>query len=111
MEEKKNKSELKSIVGILILIMGLFVGVKLMFSAMEDFMPNQWDAQIWDDMETIKGSGVYNLRMIPEEEAQSKDIRKWLDYAEQQEEENLVFWLCRQESGEYVQYLPEQDRE
>lgn len=110
MEEKKNKSELKSIFGILILILGLFAGVKLMFSAMEDFMPKQWDAQIWDDMETVKGSGVYNLRMIPEKESQNKDIQKWLDYANEQDEENQVFWLCRQESGEYVLYLPEQDR-
>lgn len=110
MEEQKNKSEMKSIIGIIVLILGLFVGVKVMFSAMEEFMPSQWDAQIWDDMETVKGSGLYSLRMIQEDEAEIGDIRKWLEYADEQEEDGQVFWLNRQDRGEYVLYLPEQDR-
>lgn len=110
MEEQKNKSEMKSIIGIMVLILALFVGVKVMFSAMEKYMPNQWDAQVWDEMETVKGSGLYSLRMIQEDEAEMADISKWLEYAEEQEEDGQVFWLNRQDRGEYVLYLPEQDR-
>ena len=111
MEEQKNKSEMKSIIGIMVLILALFVGVKVMFSAMEKYMPNQWDAQVWDEMETVKGSGLYSLRMIQKDEAEMADISKWLEYAEEQEEDGQVFWLNRQDRGEYVLYLPEQDRE
>lgn len=110
MEEQKNKSEMKSIIGIMVLILALFVGVKVMFSAMEKYMPDQWDAQVWDDMETVKGSGLYSLRMIQKDEAEMADISKWLEYAEEQEEDGQVFWLNRQDRGEYVLYLPEQDR-
>ena len=110
MEEQKNKSEMKSIIGIMVLILALFVGVKVMFSAMEKYMPNQWDAQVWDEMETVKGSGLYSLRMIQKDEAEMADISKWLEYAEDQEEDGQVFWLNRQDRGEYVLYLPEQDR-
>ena len=110
MEEQKNKSEMKSIIGIMVLILALFVGVKVMFSAMEKYMPNQWDAQVWDEMETVKGSGLYSLRMIQKDEAEMADISKWLEYAEEQEEDGQVFWLNRQDRGEYVLYLPEQDR-
>ena len=110
MEEQKNKSEMKSIIGIMLLILALFVGVKVMFSAMEKYMPNQWDAQVWDEMETVKGSGLYSLRMIQKDEAEMADISKWLEYAEEQEEDGQVFWLNRQDRGEYVLYLPEQDR-
>lgn len=109
MEEQKNKSEMKSIIGIMVLILALFVGVKVMFSAMEKYMPDQWDAQVWDDMETVKGSGLYSLRMIQKDEAEMADISKWLEYAEEQED-GQVFWLNRQDRGEYVLYLPEQDR-
>lgn len=110
MEEQKNKSEMKSIIGIMVLILALFVGVKVMFSAMEKYMPNQWDAQVWDEMETVKGSVLYSLRMIQKDEAEMADISKWLEYAEEQEEDGQVFWLNRQDRGEYVLYLPEQDR-
>ena len=110
MEEQKNKSEMKSIIGIMVLILALFVGVKVMFSAMEKYMPDQWDAQVWDEMETVKGSGLYSLRMIQKDEAEMADISKWLEYAEEQEEDGQVFWLNRQDRGEYVLYLPEQDR-
>ena len=110
MEEQKNKNEMKSIIGIMVLILALFVGVTVMFSAMEKYMPNQWDAQVWDEMETVKGSGLYSLRMIQKDEAEMADISKWLEYAEEQEEDGQVFWLNRQDRGEYVLYLPEQDR-
>ena len=110
MEEQKNKSEMKSIIGIMVLILALFVGVKVMFSAMEKYMPNQWDAQVWENMETVKGSGLYSLRMIQKDEAEMADISKWLEFAEEQEEDGQVFWLNRQDRGEYVLYLPEQDR-
>lgn len=112
-ENKSNASEKKSIIGLCLLIVGLVLGVMLVFKGLEAAMPSQWDAQVWDDMYTEKGeTALYDLRMIQAEELEridSQDINKWLAYAQSQEEE-AVYWLHRQDSGEYVLYLPAQDR-
>ena len=114
MEENKTKgNEKKAIIGLCLAILALMLGVMLMFKGLEAVIPNQWDAQVWDDMYTEKGAtALYDLRMIQSEELErieSKDINKWLAYAQNQEEE-AVYWLYRQDSGEYVLYLPGQDR-
>ncbi len=112
-ENKTNGNEKKTIIGSCAVILALMLGVGMMFKGLEAVIPNEWDAQVWDDMHTEKGAtALYDLRMIQEEELQSvnsQDINKWLDYAQRQEME-AVYWLYRQDSGEYVLYLPEQDR-
>ena len=72
-------------------------------------MPKQWAAQVWDEMNVEKGqSGTYFMRALSEEEQKSKEIRAWLNRAE---DEDSAYWLYRQESDEYVLYIPQQDRE
>lgn len=111
MEENKMKSEKTSIIAMLLVVVALVIGVKFIFAAMEVIMPDQWDAQVWEDMQTEKGgTALYDLRMILGEEFKEQDIKKWLTYAIQNEDEEQVFWLNRQERGEYVLYLPAQDR-
>ena len=112
-ENKTNASEKKTILGLCLLILVLVLGVMLVFKGMEIVMPSQWDAQVWVDMHTEKGeTALYDLRMIDSgelERIESQDLNKWLAFARSQEEGN-VYWLHRQDSGEYVLYLPQQDR-
>lgn len=118
MEENKNNSARgKTIAAFTLLIVVLFVVVKLMFYMIEGVMPNQWAAQVWDDIQTEKGgTSAYDLRMLHEKELTDKDIRAWMASCRQAVEdeaaENVgVFWLYRMESDEYILYLPMQDRE
>lgn len=113
-ENKSNVSETKLIVGLCLLILVLVGGVLLIFKGLEAALPDQWDAQIWDDMYTEKGAtSVYDLRMLEGEELEGvecRDVRVWLDYARGEQDGEQVFWLFRQDSQEYVLYLPSQDR-
>jgi len=109
MEENKTQTKEFPLAGWIAILVALVVGVVLIFAMLEMVMPKQWSAQIWDEMTVEKGqSGTYFMRMLPEEEQESKEIRTWLERAE---EENTAYWLYRQESDEYVLYLPQQDRE
>lgn len=111
MEENKMKSEKNSIIAMLLVVVALVIGVKFIFAGMEAIMPKKWDAQVWEDMQTEKGTtALYDLRMLLEEELQEQDIQKWLAYAMENEEQEQSFWLNRQERGEYILYLPAQDR-
>lgn len=111
MEENKMKSEKTGIIAMLLVVAALVIGVKLIFAGMEAVLPERWDAQVWDDMQTEQGgTALYDLRMIRGEEFQEQDIKKWLIYAIQNEAEEQIFWLNRRERGEYVLYLPTQDR-
>ena len=109
MEEQK-----KGILGIVIPILAilvLFVSVKFMFGLIEGIMPNQWAAQVWDDMYNEKdGISPYDLRMIPEEEFVYSDLKNWMKIFREEQQEEQVFWLYRQEQEEYILYLPDQDR-
>ena len=109
MEENKTQTKEFPLAGWIAILVALVVGVVLIFAMLEMVMPKQWSAQIWDEMTVEKGqSGTYFMRMLPEEEQESKEIRTWLERAE---EENTAYWLYRQESDEYVLYPPQQDRE
>ena len=111
MEENKMKSEKKGVLAMLLVLVAVVIGVKFIFAGMEAIMPKQWDAQVWEDMQTEQGTtALYDLRMVSEEELQEQDIQKWLTYAMENEEQEQSFWLNRQERGEYIFYLPAQDR-
>ena len=109
MEEKK-----KSTVGVFvwaIIILVLFFSVKFIFGLMEGVMPNQWAAQVWDEMYDEKGNtSQYALRMIPEEEFVYADLTQWIKLAAEETRDDQVFWLYRQDQKEYVLYFPQQDR-
>lgn len=109
MEENNTRKKEFPLAGWIAILAALVVGVILIFAMLEEVMPKQWGAQIWDEMTVEKGqSGTYFMRMLQSEELEDKDIRSWLGRAG--EEEEAVYWLYRQESDEYVLYLPQQDR-
>lgn len=109
MEEKK-KTGIGILVSVLMIVV-LFLSVKIIFGMMEGIMPNQWAAQVWDDMYDEKGNTtVYALRMIPEEELVHADLKQWIELVSEDIPNNQVFWLYRQDLEEYVLYLPQQDR-
>lgn len=115
MEENKNSTmQTKTIVGLILLIVALVVGIKLIFAGIEKVMPDNWAAQVWDDMQTEKGgTAPYDLRMIPKEEVEmyeSEDLQNWLAFAQNEESKDAVYWLHRMDCEEYVLYIPEQDR-
>ena len=112
-ENKGNTSEKKTIIALCLVILALVASVLLIFKGLEIVMPDQWAAQIWDDMQAERGESFYDLRMIQQEEAEAfeaKDIQKWLVFAQSGESGETAYWLYRQDSAEYVLYLPEQDR-
>lgn len=110
MEQKK--SGLLPIVGLILLIVVLFVGIKLIFAGLGAAMPKPETEWEWltnqGGLET-----AYALRVLSEEERQAKDVARWLSAAEEQMaegEQDQAFWLYRQEQDQYVLYLPGQDR-
>lgn len=111
-KEQDKKRERNMMLAMIALVVILFAGVKLIFAGLEQVLPDQWSAQVWEDMQTDKGGlALYDLRMISPEELEaegSKDIRAWLE--ESAVGEAGAYWLCRRDTGEYVLYLPTQDR-
>ena len=108
MEENKTQAKEFPLAGWIAILAALVVGVILIFAMLEMVMPKQWSAQVWDEMTVEKGqSGTYFMRMLTEEERESKEIRIWLERAD---EEDCACLLYRQENDEYVLYLPQQDR-
>ena len=111
MEENNIPKKEMPLAGWIAILVALVAGVVLIFTMLEIVMPKQWDAQTWDEMTVEKGrSGSYQIRMLQETEWEDPDIRTWLEHAEAEDVEDGVFWLYRQDSDEYVLYLPQQDR-
>lgn len=110
--EQDKKRERNTLIAMIALVVILFVGVKLIFAGLEQVLPDQWSAQVWEDMQTEKGGlALYDLRMISSEELEaevSEDVRSWLE--ESAAGEAGAYWLCRRDTDEYVLYLPAQDR-
>lgn len=110
--EKDKKQERNMIIAMIALVVILFAGVKLIFAGLEQVLPDQWAAQVWENMQTEQGGlALYDLRMISPEELEAEvsgDIRGWLE--ESAAGEAGAYWLCRRETDEYVLYLPAQDR-
>ncbi|MGI5963466.1 MAG: hypothetical protein ACOX7N_07110 [Lawsonibacter sp.] len=113
MKEEK-KSGLLPILGLIGLIILLFVGIKLVFAWLGAAMPKPETE--WEWLTNQGGQETaYALRLLSEEERQSKEIQRWLSAAEEQlaeaeAPEDRAFWLYRQDQDQYVLYLPGQDR-
>ncbi len=66
--------------------------------------------KVWEYVQNESGQEVrYNLRMLDQAERQETDVLSWLTGAQNWSEDD-VYWLYRQDSDEYVLYLPTQDR-
>lgn len=110
----ENKSESKkqtwTIIGMIVLIVILFGGIKLIFFMLEKVIQQEEPTVIWYDLYTAKGQvSLYDMRLLEEEERAREDIQAWLEAArEGNEDDAYLLWL--KEEDQYVLYLPGQDR-
>ncbi len=110
----ENKSESKkqtwTIIGMIVLIVILFGGIKLIFFMLEKVIQQEEPTVIWYDLYTAKGQvSLYDMRLLEEEERAREDIQAWLEAArEGNEDDAYLLWL--KEEDQYVLYLPSQDR-
>lgn len=112
MENEVEKKELS--LGVLIaLILALCLGIVAIFTMLGMVIgQNQGEKsdKVWEYVQNESGQEVrYNLRMLDKAERQEDDVYSWL-VGNQNWSEGDAFWLYRQDSDEYVLYLPEQDR-
>lgn len=110
MEQEVQQKELS--IGVLVaLIIALCLGIIGVFTMLGVLIPQDGKSdRVWEYVQNESGQEVrYNLRMLDQSERQETDIVSWLTQAQNREEDS-VYWLYRQDSDEYVLYLPTQDR-
>lgn len=98
--------------GVLIaLIAALCLGVIGIFAMLGILIPQEEKSdKVWTYVQNEDGQEVrYNLRTLDQAERQETDVLSWLTGSQNWSEED-VYWLYRQDSDEYVLYLPTQDR-
>ena len=113
MNEKK-KSGGMSILAMILLIAGLFAGIKLVFWGIETSVGHTPE-DLYPPVAQENGrDSAYGMRLLTEEERKQSDVDVWLGQiessTEEEEPEDTVYWLYRQAEDDYVLYLPEQDR-
>ena len=119
MEENKKELPLGFWIGLTAVLVASAFGIFALLGLMapegweESNAGSGWQAMLSQD----GGPTAYNMRTLSEKERGSADVTKWMtasgDYVAQElngEMENQVFWLYRQDSDEYVLYMPGQDR-
>ena len=106
-EEKKQKW---TIIGMILMIVALFCGIKLIFSMLGTVIQQEEPSVVWYDLYTAKGQvSTYDMRILESEEQERKDVREWLESAQDwQEDSAYLLWL--KEEDQYILYLPTQDR-
>lgn len=116
MQESGQKKNGLVIIGLIVLIVALVVGVCLIFNGLGSVLP-ETEPNPHAGMKTESGQpSPYGMRLLEGEERQSQDIQKWMDRSKSEMadgntgEEQDVFWLYRQNTDEYILYLPSQDR-
>jgi len=117
MEEKKKELPLIFWIGMIVVA---FVAALGIFGMLDKMVPNGWEktTSIWQDVLSKDGGPTaYSMRQLAVKEREDTDVQRWLtasrDYAAQEldgETDDQVFWLYRQDTDEYVLYMPEQDR-
>ena len=119
MEENKKELPLVFWIGMIAVLVAGAVGI---FALLEQVVPTGWEgADAGSGWQALlskdEGPTAYTMRTLSEKERGSGDVKKWLiasgDYAAQElggNTQDQVFWLYRQDSDEYVLYMPQQDR-
>jgi len=121
MEENMTQQKEKPLWFWLVLLAALFAGVVGIFAMLETIAPNsaQRASGAWNALYTQSGGpSAYSMRLMGEKDRKEADVSRWLtacgDHLAQNaqgEGRDTAFWLYRQDSDEYVLYLPGQDRE
>lgn len=109
--ETKKSNQTLVILGLIVLIAALFVGIKVIFAGLAAMLPHE-ETSRYTMLTDEKGqTSAYGAHLLTEEERQEQDIRDWLArIREETAGGSAAFWLCRVDAGEYILYLPEQDR-
>lgn len=116
MNEAERKKSERSILGLVLLIAALFAGVKLVFAGLDAMLPDPAPVQYAGISDRGGQYSGYSLRVLDEEARQGKDIQSWLARSREEldqepdGEKHAAFWLYRMDIGEYLLYLPEQER-
>ena len=108
MTGRENKRQLWSILGLCALIAVLVGAVQLIFRLIPTFMPAP-PAEVAYPINTPGGVGSEYSLFDATPRLEEEQVEGWLERAEDWEEESAYFLICR-DSGEYLLYLPMQER-
>lgn len=101
-EQKKGKW---SIIGMIALVVALFIGVKIVFAALDLAIGQNQPDVIRQPLSTESGGD--SQWMLLTKDDKNEEVTQWLEKADRGDQ---AYWLERQEAGEYVLFLPMQDR-
>lgn len=106
MSAEQSKKGKWTIPALVLLIVALVVGVKVIFAGLANLAPEQ-ERPMREPLMNSQGenSGYTLLQQAPE----GGDVEQWLAAAQSGGRE-AAYWLSRQEAGQYILYLPIQDR-
>ena len=85
--------------------MVLFIGVKIAFAGLDLAIGQNQPDVIRQPLSTASGGD--SQWMLLTKDDKNEEVTRWLEKADQDDQ---AYWLERQEAGEYVLYLPMQDR-
>lgn len=109
--ETKQSNQTLVILGLIALIVVLFIGIKLIFAGLGAMLPHEESSRYNMLTDGNGQNSAYGVRLLAEEEGQEQTVRDWLAQAQGRPAgEDSAFWLCRVDAGDYLLYLPGQDR-
>ena len=103
-----------------LVLAGILAAVVGIFAMLEFVVPRNVEQSSggWSALSAQSGApSPYSMRLVGEKDRKSDDVSAWMtacgDTIAQDldaDAQDTVFWLYRQDSDEYLLYLPEQDR-
>ena len=102
---KEQKKGIWSILGLIALIVVLFIGVKVAFAGLDLAIGQKQPEVVRQPLSTESGGD--SQWMLLTKDDKNDEVNQWLEKADQNDR---AYWLERQEAGEYLLYLPMQDR-
>ena len=102
---KEQKKEKWSIIGMIALVVVLFLGVKIAFAGSDLAIGQNQPEVVRQPLSTESGGDSQWMLLTKSED--NDEVKQWLKKADQTDP---AYWLERQEAGEYLLYLPMQDR-
>ncbi len=101
----KEKKGMWSIIGLAALVVVLFIGVKIAFAGLDLAIGQNQPEVVRHPLSTESGGDSQWMLLNKSED--NDEVKQWLEKADQTDR---AYWLERQEAGEYLLYLPMQDR-
>lgn len=102
---KEKKKGMWSIIGLAALVVVLFIGVKIAFAGLDLAIGQNQPEVVRQPLSTESGGDSQWMLLNKSED--NDEVKQWLEKADQTDR---AYWLERQEAGEYLLYLPMQDR-